>query len=198
MKFKNPPKAILLDRRKLTAFIGLLLIFVSFGFMYRALQLAQTRSLTPIAVRDLPQGKVVELEDLKMVAVDLGLVKNNYFSNLDEVVGQAVIQNISANDLIAINLVGKRQNLRTVAMKLSLGSVPPDLAINNTIDIWWTNPENAKAENLIQNVNTTQVIQDGSGYSSSITVVVAIAPDQVGNLITASRTQSLDVVKHEN
>lgn len=198
MKFKTPPKAILLDRRKLTAFIGLLLIFVSFGFMYRALQLAQTRSLTPIAVRDLPQGKVVELEDLKMVAVDLGLVKNNYFSNLDEVVGQAVIQNISANDLIAINLVGKRQNLRTVAMKLSLGSVPPDLAINNTIDIWWTNPENAKAENLIQNVNTTQVIQDGSGYGSSITVVVAIAPDQVGNLITASRTQSLDVVKHEN
>ncbi len=198
MKFKKFPKAILSDRRKLTATVGLLLILISFAIMYQALQLAQSRSLVPIAVRDLPLGKLVEPEDLKMISADLGTVKNNYFSNLDEIVGKAVIQNISANDLISIDAVGKSRDLRTLAMKLSLGSVPPDLAINDKIDIWWTNPENAKAENLIQDVNTAQVIKDGSGYASTITVVVAIPPWQVANLITAARTESLDVVKHEN
>jgi hypothetical protein len=198
MKFKKPPRAILSDRRKITAFMGLLLILISFGVMFQALQLAQTRASIPIAVKDLPLGKIVEAEDLKMILVDLGTVKSNYFSNPDQVVGKAVIRNISANELIALNMVGKSRDLRTVAMKLSLGSVPPDLAINDTIDIWWTNPENAKAENLIKNVNTAQVIKDGSGYASTITVVVAIPPQQVANLITAARTESLDVVKHEN
>ena len=95
-------------------------------------------------------------------------------------------------------MLGGSKNLRIVAMKLPLGSVPPDLKVNDTIDLWWINPETLQAEILLAGVNTSDVITEGSGYTSTITVVVAISPQRVASLITALKAESIEVVKHEN
>jgi hypothetical protein len=130
--------------------------------------------------------------------VDLAEVENNYFTDKNQIIGNSVLKNISNGELVPLSAIGSVQNLRSVAMKLAMGRVPPELAVNDKIDIWWTDPESKIAQNLLTKINIAQVIQDGTGYTGTITLVVTIPPSQVGLLISAIGTQSIDVVKHEN
>ena len=171
---------------------------MSFLLTYQALKNAQRRDTAFVAVNQLPLGKVLTLEDIRAVSVDLAPVAGSYPSNINALIGKTVIRNIYANELISDAMVGESRNLRTVAMKLPLGSVPPDIEVNDTIDLWWINPETGQAENLINGVNTSAVASEGTGYSSTITVVVAIEPNRVANLIQAITAESIEVVKHEN
>ncbi len=198
MKFKAKPRALLPDRRKLMATFGLLLILISFTIMYRSLQGAKQRNGAIVAVRDLPFGQVISNEDVKTIWVDLSQAQGSYPVAEEVVIGKTVARNIYANELISNSMLGSDKNLRTVAMQLPLGSVPPNLQINDTIDLWWVNPETLQAENLMSSINTSEVIKDGSGYASTITVVVAVVPNQVGNLIAAMKTETIEVVKHES
>ncbi len=198
MKFKTKPRALLPDRRKLMATFGILLILISFTIMYRSLQGAKQRNGAIVAVRDLPFGQVISNEDVKTIWVDLSQAQGSYPVAEEVVIGKTVARNIYANELISNSMLGSDKNLRTVAMQLPLGSVPPNLQINDTIDLWWVNPETLQAENLMSSINTSEVIKDGSGYASTITVVVALAPNQVGNLIAAMKTETIEVVKHES
>lgn len=198
MKFKTKPRALLPDRRKLMATFGILLILISFTIMYRSLQGAKQRNGAIVAVRDLPFGQVISSEDVKTIWVDLSQAQGSYPVAEEVVIGKTVARNIYANELISNSMLGSDKNLRTVAMQLPLGSVPPNLQINDTIDLWWVNPETLQAENLMSSINTSEVIKDGSGYASTITVVVALAPNQVGNLIAAMKTETIEVVKHES
>ncbi len=198
MKFKTKPRALLPDRRKLMATFGILLILISFTIMYRSLQGAKKRNGAIVAVRDLPFGQVISNEDVKTIWVDLSQAQGSYPVAEEVVIGKTVARNIYANELISNSMLGSDKNLRTVAMQLPLGSVPPNLQINDTIDLWWVNPETLQAENLMSSINTSEVIKDGSGYASTITVVVALAPNQVGNLIAAMKTETIEVVKHES
>jgi hypothetical protein len=198
VKFKSKPRALLPDRRKLMATFGILLILISFTIMYRSLQGAKQRNGAIVAVRDLPFGQVISNEDVKTIWVDLSQAQGSYPVAKEVVIGKSVARNIYANELISNSMLGSDKNLRTVAMQLPLGSVPPNLQINDTIDLWWVNPETLQAENLMSSINTSEVIKDGSGYASTITVVVALAPNQVGNLIAAMKTETIEVVKHES
>ncbi len=198
MKFKTKPRALLPDRRKLMATFGILLILISFTIMYRSLQGAKQRNGAIVAVRDLPFGQVISNEDVKTIWVDLSQAQGSYPVAEEVVIGKTVARNIYANELISNSMLGSDKNLRTVAMQLPLGSVPPNLQINDTIDLWWVNPETLQAENLMSSINTSEVIKDGSGYASTITVVVAVVPNQVGNLIAAMKTETIEVVKHES
>lgn len=198
MKFKAKPRALLPDRRKLIAAFGILLILISFTIMYRSLQVAEQRNWAIVAVRDLAFGQVIKNEDVKTIWVDLSFAQESYPVAVELVIGKTVARNIYANELISNSMLGNNRNLRTVAMQLPLGSVPPNLQINDTIDLWWVNPETLKAENLMNSINTSDVIKDGSGYASTITVVVAVAPNQVGNLIAAMKAETIEVVKHES
>ena len=198
MKFKTKPRALLPDRRKLMATFGILLILISFTIMYRSLQGAKQRNGAIVAVRDLPFGQVISNEDVKTIWVDLSQAQGSYPVAEEVVIGKTVARNIYANELISNSMLGSDKNLRIVAMQLPLGSVPPNLQINDTIDLWWVNPETLQAENLMSSINTSEVIKDGSGYASTITVVVAVAPNQVGNLIAAMKTETIEVVKHES
>lgn len=198
MKFKTKPRALLPDRRKLMATFGILLILISFTIMYRSLQGAKQRNGAIVAVRDLPFGQVISSEDVKTIWVDLSQAQGSYPVAEEVVIGKTVARNIYANELISNSMLGSDKNLRTVAMQLPLGSVPPNLQINDTIDLWWVNPETLQAENLMSSINTSEVIKDGSGYASTITVVVAVVPNQVGNLIAAMKTETIEVVKHES
>ena len=198
MKFKTKPRALLPDRRKLIATFGILLILSSFTIMYRSLQVAEQRNVAIVAVRDLAFGQVISNEDVKTIWVDLSLAQGSYPVAVELVIGKTVARNIYANELISNSMLGSNKNLRTVAMQLPLGSVPPNLQINDTIDLWWVNPETLQAENLMSSINTSDVIKDGSGYASTITVVVAVAPNQVGNLIAAIKAETIEVVKHES
>lgn len=197
MRFKAKPKALLPDRRKLLAAFGALLILISFAITYRSLQIAQERSLAIVAVRDLPFGQVISDEDVMTIRADLSLAEESYPVAKELVIGKTVVRNIFANELISNSMLGSSKNLRIVAMQLPLGSVPPNLQINDTIDLWWVNPETLQAENLMNSINTSDIIKEGSGYASTITVVVAVAPKQVGNLITAIKAQTIEIVKHE-
>lgn len=198
MPNKTKLLAILPDRRKSFALIGVLLILISFFLIYRSLNKAQARDLAIVAVRDLAFGEVVSAEDIKAISVDLGSSQNQYSNNQETIIGKTVVRNIYQNELISHNMLGGSKNLRMVAMKLPLGSVPPNLQVNDTIDLWWINPETLKAENLLNSINTSDVIKEGSGYTSTITVVVAVAPQRVGSLITALKAETIEVVKHEN
>ena len=198
VRFKSNALAIKPDRRKIFAIVGALLILMSFLLTYQALKNAQRRDTAFVAVNQLPLGKVLTLEDIRAVSVDLAPVAGSYPSNINALIGRTVIRNIYANELISDAMVGESRNLRTVAMKLPLGSVPPDIEVNDTIDLWWINPETGQAENLINGVNTSAVASEVTGYSSTITVVVAIEPNRVANLIQAITAESIEVVKHEN
>ncbi len=180
------------------ATFGILLILISFTIMYRSLQGAKQRNGAIVAVRDLPFGQVISNEDVKTIWVDLSQAQGSYPVAEEVVIGKTVARNIYANELISNSMLGSDKNLRTVAMQLPLGSVPPNLQINDTIDLWWVNPETLQAENLMSSINTSEVIKDGSGYASTITVVVAVVPNQVGNLIAAMKTETIEVVKHES
>lgn len=198
MPNKTKLLAILPDRRKSFALIGVLLILISFFLIYHSLNKAQVRDLAIVAVRDLAFGEVVSAEDIKAISVDLGSSQNQYSNNQETIIGKTVVRNIYQNELISHNMLGGSKNLRMVAMKLPLGSVPPNLQVNDTIDLWWINPETLKVENLLNSINTSDVIKEGSGYTSTITVVVAVAPQLVGSLITALKAETIEVVKHEN
>jgi hypothetical protein len=198
MKNKSTKKVLLPDRRKVYLVLGVVLILFSMALIFQSLQKASARTTTLVVINDLPIGKIIEDSDLKVIPVDLALATNKYYTEKDQVIGKSVLRNLYAGELIAISSIGERRDLRTVALKLSLGRVPPDLKVNDWVDIWWTDTDNNTSRNLLKNVNTSQVIQDGTGYASTITVVVAVPPHQVATLISAARTEAIDLVKHEN
>lgn len=186
------------DRRIIFAVFGAVLILVSFSLIYQSLINAKARETAFIAIKDLPLGTVISQEELLEVAVDLSQVQEIYPSDISLLVGRTVIRNIYENELISNSMLGEGRNLRIVALKLEAGSVPPDIETNDTIDLWWVNPETLQPENLISSLNTVAVLNEGSGYSSTITVVVAVEPSRVGGLISALKAESIEVVKHEN
>jgi hypothetical protein len=198
MKIKNTKKILIPDNRKVFFTIGLLLIMLSAGLMYQSLKAATLRNIAIVASRDLPSGVVIEDEDLKEVSVDLSGATVKYFTKKDQIIGSSTLNNLYSEELIPISAVGSPKEMRSVAIKLSIGRVPPDLAVNDQVDIWWTDPETNLTQNLLSKINTSQVITDGSGYASTITLVVSISPSQVGPLISAIQSESIDVVKHEN
>jgi len=198
MKTKSNKTVLLPDRRKIYLAFGVVLILSSMALIFQSLQKASARTTTVVVVNDLPTGKIIEDSDLKIISVDLALATNKYHTEKNQLIGKSVLRNLYAGELIAISSIGERRDLRTVALKLSLGRVPPDLKVNDWVDIWWTDIDTNTSENLLKNINTSQVIQDGSGYASTITVVVAVPPHQVATLISAARTEAIDLVKHEN
>ena len=198
MKTKSNKTVLLPDRRKIYLAFGVVLILSSMALIFQSLQKASARTPTVVVVNDLPTGKIIEDSDLKIISVDLALATNKYHTEKNQLIGKSVLRNLYAGELIAISSIGERRDLRTVALKLSLGRVPPDLKVNDWVDIWWTDIDTNTSENLLKNINTSQVIQDGSGYASTITVVVAVPPHQVATLISAARTEAIDLVKHEN
>lgn len=198
MKSKNLKLTVIPDRRIIFAVFGAVLILVSFSLIYQSLINAKARETAFIAIKDLPLGTVISQEELLEVAVDLSQVQEIYPSDISLLVGRTVIRNIYENELISNSMLGEGRNLRIVALKLEAGSVPPDIETNDTIDLWWINPETLQPENLISSLNTVAVLNEGSGYSSTITVVVAVEPSRVGGLISALKAESIEVVKHEN
>lgn len=198
MKSKNLKLTVIPDRRIIFAVFGAVLILVSFSLIYQSLINAKARETAFIAIKDLPLGTVISQEELLEVAVDLSQVQEIYPSDISLLVGRTVIRNIYENELISNSMLGEGRNLRIVALKLEAGSVPPDIETNDTIDLWWVNPETLQPENLISSLNTVAVLNEGSGYSSTITVVVAVEPSRVGGLISALKAESIEVVKHEN
>jgi Flp pilus assembly protein CpaB len=198
MKAKSNKTVLLPDRRKIYLVFGVVLILSSMALIFQSLQKASARTTTVVVINDLPTGKIIEDSDLKIISVDLALATNKYYTEKNQLIGKSVLRNLYAGELIAISSIGERRDLRTVALKLSLGRVPPDLKVNDWVDIWWTDIDTNTSENLLKNINTSQVIQDGSGYASTITVVVAVPPHQVATLISAARTEAIDLVKHEN
>lgn len=198
MKSKNLKLTVIPDRRIIFAVFGAVLILVSFSLIYQSLINAKARETAFIAIKDLPLGTVISQEELLEVAVDLSQVQEIYPSDISLLVGRTVIRNIYENELISNSMLGEGRNLRIVALKLEAGSVPPDIETNDTIDLWWVNPETLQPENLINSLNTVAVLNEGSGYSSTITVVVAVEPSRVGGLISALKAESIEVVKHEN
>lgn len=198
MKSKNLKLTVIPDRRIIFAVFGAVLILVSFSLIYQSLINAKARETAFIAIKDLPLGTVISQEELLEVAVDLSQVQEIYPSDISLLVGRTVIRNIYENELISNSMLGEGRNLRIVALKLDAGSVPPDIETNDTIDLWWINPETLQPENLISSLNTVAVLNEGSGYSSTITVVVAVEPSRVGGLISALKAESIEVVKHEN
>jgi hypothetical protein len=198
MKTKSVKTNILPDRRKIFIVFGIILILISMTLIYQSLRKASARTTTVVVMRDLPTGKLIEDSDLKVISVDLASAAGSYYTVKSEIIGKSALRNLYAGELIAISSLGERKDLRTVALKLSLGRVPPDLKVNDWVDIWWTDLDTNKSINLLKNINTSQVIQDGTGYASTITVVVAVPPHQVATLIAAARTEAIDLVKHEN
>lgn len=198
MKAKSNKTVLLPDRRKIYLVFGVVLILSSMALIFQSLQKASARTTTVVVINDLPTGKIIEDSDLKIISVDLALATNKYYTEKNQLIGKSVLRNLYAGELIAISSIGERRDLRTVALKLSLGRVPPDLKVNDWVDIWWTDIDTNTSEYLLKNINTSQVIQDGSGYASTITVVVAVPPHQVATLISAARTEAIDLVKHEN
>jgi hypothetical protein len=192
------PFALKPDNRKILFIAGVTLILLSAAMMFYKVKEASARNYVVVATRSLPSGAVIGEDDLRIILVDLAEVENNYFTDKNQIIGNSVLKNISNGELVPLSAIGSVQNLRSVAMKLAMGRVPPELAVNDKIDIWWTDPESKIAQNLLTKINIAQVIQDGTGYTGTITLVVTIPPSQVGLLISAIGTQSIDVVKHEN
>lgn len=198
MKVRVSPAALLTDRRRIFLTLGMILLAISGLLMYGAVQKAQQRSPAVIAARDLPYGKVISENDLETILVDLANSKNIYISEPNQLIGQTLNRNILAQEFFTASTITQDLNLRTLALDIKKSNIPPDLKINDQVDIWWIDPETNLAMNLLQSINTAGIEQSESSYADSTTLIISIKPSLVEKILTASISETIKVVKHEN
>jgi len=157
------------------------------------------------AARDLSAGATVQ--DLRPVTVALGSAEADYVP-VDEQPTGRLRYPLAAGELLARSALGNGGELPTRIITVGVDPLhaPVDLAPGERVDVWATPADTTFVENptLVQAVGTgprlalESVLVEHVGSDAlggQVAVVLRVQPDQVADIVSATRSGSIDLVK---
>ena len=184
--------------------IGLLLLVVSM-FAGAKLLSQESEAITVWQVgRDLSAG--AEAIDLKPMTVALGQARGNYFSVDETPTGRLRFPVESGELLPRSAMTGSQQEpSRVITVGVDPFHAPVDVAPGDRVDVWSTptnstflpdSPASDGAPNpqlALESVLVERVESDSLGGRKA--VVLRVTPERVGDLVQASRSGTIDLIK---
>lgn len=186
--------------------VGLLLVLASVAFGARLFATADRTTAVWAATRDLDAGAVLARDDLAQRQVRLLDVTSKYLAAETVPVGYTLTRAVGDGELLpsaAVRKPGEAAERRLVTVTVNRDRLPAELAPGSRVDVYVT-PANGSgadpqpAELVISAASVATVGDSGRGLGSAggdVGVELAVPPDQVAELINASRHGEVDVVK---
>lgn len=185
--------------------VGLLLILASVAVGARLYATADRTTAVWAATRDLDAGAVLARDDLARRYVRLLDVTSKYLAAETAPVGYMLTRAVGDGELLpsaAVRKPSEAAERRLVTVTVSRERLPAELAAGSRVDVYVTPAERSgdpqPAELVIAAASVATVGDSGRGLGSAgadVGVELAVPPDQVAELIDASRHGKVDLVK---
>jgi hypothetical protein len=186
--------------------LGVLLVLVSVLVGARVLAGADSSQEVWSATHDLAPGTVLTGHDVALAKVRLFGSSRRYVAGRAPV-GYVVLRSVGGHELLphdALTAPGNRVQRREVAVPVSFGHLPTDLASGEVVDLYVTPDDRAQrrgvatAPRLVLSTLVVSRVTRSSGLASNgqtIPVVLAVDPDQVLAVVQALAEGAVDLVR---
>lgn len=142
-----------------------------------------------VAARDLPAGIELQEGDLELAAV---LVNEPHHYLGEASVAGTLTRPVGAGELVpAAALADAGSDYRTVAVPVDLERLPPGLARGARVDIW------SSGTAVLTSASVLNVSDPEQWTGATATVVIAVAPQDVPDVLAATRAGPVDITGYE-
>lgn len=186
--------------------VGLLLVLVSVAVGARLFATADRTTAVWAAARDLDAGSVLAEGDLVQRRVRLLEVTSKYLAADTVPLGYTLTRAVGDGELVptaAVRRPGQAEERRLVTVTVARGRLPAGVSAGDRVDVYVTPATRAggdpqPAELVISGASVSTVGDSSRGLGAATAetgVVLSVPPDQVADLINASRHGEVDLVK---
>ena len=179
--------------------VGVLLVLVSVVVGVRVVSASAEGVPVWAASRALEAGAVVGDGDVRLVEAVLDdATLGSYLGRGADPRGQVLARAVGEDEVLPVGAVqgGEGPALRLVSVPVEARHAPPpDVLRGARVDVWatWADGSAASSRLVLADVPVREVEESGVG-SGVLGVVLAVAPDRVGDAVAALQADELDVV----
>jgi hypothetical protein len=157
-----------------------------------------------IAKSALAPGTEISSDQVALVKVALGESASRYISSRTSLVGSFITRQQSGGELISINEVSDlapSQRAQQVPIAVRSSDLPADISIGESVNIYWV-PEPAMGgvqigvpDLVVQGAYLRSVDRKSANFSSEIALTISLVDSQIVNLLDATVSGRLVVVR---
>jgi hypothetical protein len=157
-----------------------------------------------VAKSALAPGVEITRDQIALVKVALGESASRYISNSTPLEGSYITRAQSAGELISINDVSDlapTQRTQQVPIAVRSSDLPIDISIGEAINIYWV-PESAMGgvqigvpEVVVKNAYLRSIDRKSANFSSDIALTISLIDSQIINLLDATVSGRLVIVR---
>ena len=157
-----------------------------------------------VAKSALAPGAEITRDQISLVKVALGESASRYISNSTPLEGSYIIRAQSAGELISIDDVSDlapTQRTHQVPIAVRSSDLPIDISIGEAINIYWV-PESAMGgvqigvpEVVVKNAYIRSIDRKSANFSSDIALTISLIDSQIINLLDATVSGRLVIVR---
>lgn len=161
---------------------------------------ADQRVMVWSAARDLAPGTILEDADLIAMPVQVNQVDRYIGADSDELLGRRVTRPMGADELVPVGAIGTgRADTRLITVPVEPIHAPTDLAHGDLVDVY-VSPRDAGTAGgasrlALAAVTIADVAPDIDSMTGELAVVLEVGADQAGDVVSASRSGVLDLVR---
>ncbi|NQU37668.1 MAG: hypothetical protein HQ526_08770 [Actinobacteria bacterium] len=161
---------------------------------------ADQRVLVWSTARDLSPGTVLERADLVVSPVQAEQVDLYVGADSEDLIGRSLMRPMAANELVPVSAIGAgRENSRLITVPVEPIHAPTDLAHGDLVDVYVSPRDAATAGGAsrmaLSAVTVAEVAPDVDSATGEIAVVLEVGAEQAGEVVGASRSGVLDLVR---
>jgi hypothetical protein len=161
---------------------------------------ADQRVMVWSAARDLSPGTVLERADLVATPVQAEQVDLYIGADSDDLLGRSLIRPMGGEELVPLSAIGAgRDNTRLITVPVEPIHAPTDLAHGDLVDVYVSPRDAATAGGTsrmaLAGVSVAEVAPDVDSATGELAVVLEVGADQAGEVVSASRSGVLDLVR---
>lgn len=157
-----------------------------------------------VAKNLLAPGIEISRDQISLVKVALGESSSRYFSSSTPLEGSFITRALSAGELISIDDVSDlapTQRTQQVPIAVRSTDLPIDISIGEAINIYWV-PESAMGgvqigvpEVVVKNAYLRSIDRKSANFSSDIALTISLIDSQIINLLDATVSGRLVIVR---
>lgn len=157
-----------------------------------------------VAKNSLAPGIEISRDQIALVKVALGESSSRYFSSSTPLEGSFITRALSAGELISFDDVSDlapTQRTQQVPIAIRSTDLPIDISIGEAINIYWV-PESAMGgvqigvpEVVVKNAYLRSIDRKSANFSSDIALTISLIDSQIINLLDATVSGRLVIVR---
>lgn len=152
-----------------------------------------------VATKDLSQGQMLKLSDLREVALPLGSFASNYLAKLHD--GLSLTHSVAKGELISKSGVTHETELMVPIRLNNLRPISKAINVGDRVDIWATEQSQTMQtapEPVAFNAIVTQIESNNSMTQNSTSIEIRIGEEYLETLLNATDSNfQLSVILHE-